>query len=81
MSLLLVDSSTPQECFQWQRTFRIWAKPLEGEPCCRGEYPEIFAGTSSTIGSEFINERIPARQREAQRIQQAVKTFAGSSVR
>merc|ERR1712039_1046703 len=38
-------------------------------------------GTTSSIASEFIQERIPARQREASRVQQAMKTFVRSMVR
>lgn len=40
-------------------------------------------GTSSNVSvtSEFIQERIPARQREASRIQQAMKSFVRSMVR
>merc|ERR1712039_517661 len=38
-------------------------------------------GTTSSIASEFINERIPARQREASKIQQAMKSFVRSMVR
>mmetsp|Transcript_111839 Transcript_111839/g.311251 ORF Transcript_111839/g.311251 Transcript_111839/m.311251 type:complete len:258 (+) Transcript_111839:123-896(+) len=37
--------------------------------------------SSASIASEFIQERIPARQREASRIQQAMKTFVRSMVR
>merc|ERR1712232_1182151 len=39
------------------------------------------ASSIGSIASEFIQERIPARQREASRIQQAMKTFVRSMVR
>mmetsp|Transcript_10892 Transcript_10892/g.29098 ORF Transcript_10892/g.29098 Transcript_10892/m.29098 type:complete len:275 (+) Transcript_10892:163-987(+) len=57
------------------------AKGIHSSRSVKSHYSMRSCGTSSTIGSEFINERIPARQREAQRIQQAVKTFARSMVR
>lgn len=38
-------------------------------------------GTQSSIASEFIQERIPARQRETSRVQQAMKTFVRTMVR
>jgi len=38
-------------------------------------------GTSSSVASDLINERIPVRQREKERIQKAMKTFVRSMVR
>mmetsp|Transcript_29423 Transcript_29423/g.62637 ORF Transcript_29423/g.62637 Transcript_29423/m.62637 type:complete len:260 (-) Transcript_29423:33-812(-) len=38
-------------------------------------------GTTSSIASEYIQERIPARQREASRVQQAMKSFVRMMVR
>jgi len=38
-------------------------------------------GTQSSVGSELVNERIPAQKRETKRIQQEMKAFVKSMVR